>query len=60
MKLKRAIAASAVFGLLLGLVYYIHIAFFRVNVVFYASLLDVVLPPYLAESHCLQWIISSN
>lgn len=40
MKLKCSIAATVIFFLLLGLVYYIHITFFSVNVVFYASILD--------------------
>ena len=48
MKLKRAIIASAVFGLILVLVYYIHIVFFRVNVVFYASILDGVIAALLS------------
>ncbi len=43
MKLTRAAAATALFVLLLGVIYYIHIAFFRVNVVFYAAIADAVL-----------------
>ena len=43
MKLTRATAATALFVLLLGAFYYIHIAFFRVDVVFYAAIADAVL-----------------
>jgi len=43
MKLTRVAAATALFVLLLGVIYYIHIAFFRINVVFYAAIADAVL-----------------
>ncbi len=48
MKLTRAAAATALFVLLLGVIYYIHIAFFNVNVVFYAAITDAVLATLLA------------
>jgi len=43
MKIKRAFTASILFVVMLGLFYYCHIAFFRVNVVFYAAILDAFL-----------------
>lgn len=43
MKYSRALIASVSFLAMYVLVYYIHITFFRVNVVFYASILDGVL-----------------
>lgn len=48
MKITRAIAATSLFVLLLAIVYYVHIAFFRVNVVFYAAIADAVLAALLA------------
>ncbi len=42
MKLTRSIAATTLFTLVLILIYYIHITFFKINVVFYAALSDVV------------------
>lgn len=48
MKLKRAITATFLFTVLLGIIYYIHIAFFRVNVVFYAAIADGVLATLIA------------
>lgn len=48
MKLTRAIAATTLFVMLLGFVYYIHIAFFSVNVVFYSAVADAVLASLLA------------
>lgn len=40
MKIKYALLATAIFVVLLGIIYYVHIAFFRVNVVFYSSIAD--------------------
>jgi len=48
MKLTRAIAATAFFVMLLGIVYYVHIAFFRINVIFYAAIADAVIAALLA------------
>jgi len=48
MKLTRAIAATALFVMLLGIVYYVHIAFFRINVIFYAAIADAVIAALLA------------
>lgn len=48
MKLTRAAVATALFVLLLCIVYYIHIAFFRVNVVFYAAIADAFMATLLA------------
>ncbi|WNL45541.1 hypothetical protein RKE25_19330 [Dyella sp. BiH032] len=38
---RRALIASAIFAPVMLLVYYIHMRYFRVNVVLYASVLDV-------------------
>ena len=43
MKLFRALAATALFVVLLLAVYYLHIRFFAVNVVFYAAIADGVI-----------------
>lgn len=43
MKAKKFIAAAVLFVALSCLIYWIHIAFFRVNVVFYSAILDGVL-----------------
>jgi hypothetical protein len=48
MKLKRALIASSVFFILLGLTYYLHISLFKVDVVFYSSIFDVVLTSGIA------------
>lgn len=48
MKLTRAAAATALFVLLLGVIYYIHITFFNVNVVLYSAIADAVLATLLA------------
>lgn len=42
MKLTRAIAAGTLFVMLLLAIYYVHISFFNVNVVFYAAIADGV------------------
>ncbi len=43
MKTIKFLAASALFVVLACLIYWLHIAFFRVNVVFYSAILDGVL-----------------
>jgi len=43
MKTIKLLAASALFVVLACLIYWVHIAFFRVNVVFYSAILDGVL-----------------
>mgnify|MGYP003591886983 CR=1 FL=1 len=48
MKITRAITGTSLFVLLLAIVYYVHIVFFRVNVVFYAAIADAVLAALLA------------
>ncbi len=48
MKFIRATAATAIFILSLGIFYYIHIAFFKVNVVLYSAIADAVLATFLA------------
>jgi hypothetical protein len=40
MKFKLAILSSIIYLVLLGLIYFIHVKFFNVNVVFYASIAD--------------------
>lgn len=48
MKASRFLAASTFFVALTCLIYWIHIAFFRVNVVFYSAILDGVLATMIA------------
>ena len=43
MKISRFIAASTFFVSLTCLIYWVHISFFRVNVVFYSAMLDGIL-----------------
>lgn len=43
MKFKKALIATTVFFLLLLLTYYLHITFFKVDVVFYSAIFDVFL-----------------
>jgi len=43
MKLQRAIAGTALFTVLLIIIYYVHVSYFRVNVVFYAAIADGVI-----------------
>jgi len=43
MKFLHALIASTAFFILLLLIYYLHIAFFKVDVVFYSAVFDVVL-----------------
>lgn len=47
MKITRAIAATSLFVLLLAIIYYAHITFFRVDVVFYAAIADAFLAALL-------------
>ncbi|HEY9210409.1 MAG TPA: hypothetical protein VIO56_03275 [Methylotenera sp.] len=48
MKLIRSAIATAIFVMLLFLIYYIHITYFSVNVVFYAAIADCLLATLLA------------
>lgn len=48
MKLTRALIASAVFLIILLIVYYFHINYFKVDVVFYAAIADGVLASFIA------------
>jgi hypothetical protein len=48
MKLIRSGIATAIFVMLLFLIYYIHITYFSVNVVFYAAIADSLLSTVLA------------
>jgi hypothetical protein len=48
MKLIHAAIATAIFVALLFLIYYIHITYFSVNVVFYAAIADSLLSTVLA------------
>ena len=43
MKTTTAIVATTLFLLTLGVVYYIHVTFFRINVVFYSALEDALI-----------------
>jgi hypothetical protein len=48
MKLIRAGIATSVFITLLLLIYYLHIAYFHINVVFYAAIADAILATLVA------------
>ena len=48
MKLTRALIASAAFLIILLIVYYVHINYFKVDVVFYAAIADGVLASFIA------------
>jgi hypothetical protein len=48
MKLIRSGIATAIFVMLLFFIYYIHITYFSVNVVFYAAIADAVLATLIA------------
>ncbi len=48
MKIIRAIAATTLFVVLLIIVYYVHISYSRVNVVFYAAIADVIIATVFA------------
>jgi hypothetical protein len=47
MKMTRAASATILFVIILCVIYYFHIAFFRVNVVFYAAIIDAVLASFI-------------
>lgn len=48
MKYLKLIIATALYGVLLLATYYIHITYFRVNVVFYSSMMDAVIATAVA------------
>lgn len=48
MKITKALIASVVFFLLLLLFYYLHISFFKVDVVFYSAVFDAVIATLFA------------
>jgi hypothetical protein len=48
MKIIRALTASGIFVFCLVVVYYIHIKYFKVDVVFYAAIFDAVLAAIIA------------
>jgi len=48
MKIKKVLIASGAFLFLLVAIYYIHIRFFSVNVVFYAAIFDVLIAALLS------------
>ena len=50
MKLVRAIVAGALFVALLLVIYYVHISFFNVNVVFYAAIGDGVVAAFVTAA----------
>lgn len=54
-KITRSVAATTIFILALALIYYAHIRFLRVDVVFYSALLDGLLAAFLA-SCLLFWL----
>ncbi len=47
MKFTKAIISTIIFLVVLGFIYYIHVTFFNVNVVFYASIADGVVAALL-------------
>ena len=49
MKITRALAATVLFVVLLIAVYYVHVTFFRVGVVFYAAITDGIIATVLAS-----------
>jgi len=54
MKIKQALIASCIFLILLLSFYYVHIKFFRVNVVFYSAIFDGVLAALVATGVLLK------
>lgn len=48
MKILTAFIATVIFGFILAIVYYIHINFFNVDVVFYSAIFDGVLASIIA------------
>lgn len=57
-KIVKALAMTAAYIVVLLLVYYIHMRYFRVNVVFYASILDGGIAAVLVAAACyaLKWL----
>lgn len=55
MKIRNALFASFLFGLLLLTTYYIHIAFFCVNVVLYSSIMDALIATGVASLLLFGW-----
>ena len=55
MKIFRAVTGTAVFVLVLLVVYWIHINFFKVDVVFYSSIFDGVLAGIIAGALLWSW-----
>jgi hypothetical protein len=55
MKIIRALAASGIFIFCLIVIYYIHINYFKVDVVFYAAIFDAVLAAVI--SGFMLWIL---
>lgn len=47
MKIKNALISTFIFLVLLSLIYYIHVTYLKVNVVFYASIADAVIAAFL-------------
>jgi len=54
MKTTRFVAASAFFVVLTCLIYWVHITFFRVNVVFYSAILDGALAAVISSAIVLR------
>ncbi len=50
MKIYRAAVATTLFLLLLVAIYYVHVSYFQVNVVFYSALLDAALATIAAAA----------
>lgn len=50
MKIYRSAVATMLFLLLLAAIYHVHVRYFRVNVVFYAALLDAALATMVAAT----------
>lgn len=48
MKTSRCIVSTVLFSLLLLVVHYLHVSYFRVNVVFYAAISDVFIAAFLS------------
>ena len=48
MKITRALIASAAFLIILLIVYYVHVNYFKVDVVLYAAIADGVLASFIA------------
>lgn len=57
MKYFKFISATVLYGLLLLCIYFIHISYFKVGVVFYSAILDTVIASLLALviGVCIKW-----